>query len=616
MSSAPRELFIVYESAHAEEAHGRADAGATVICLHFLLERELASRGIPFVPLPEIVDLAEEEGEWLMRSHEISREWYRIPAMSFFAYKGIRIAEAPEPVMQAYLARLFYYALICLGIKKKYPDARVIIPEPPAFAGSAAAVCLAPFVQRAIVDAARMVWLDFAPRGPRAVPEYAPPRITRKWLALRLFNALVGLLPRRGLRVYASEYWTHLAPVEPRLRDTELMLLESRQVFRIPWRALLARRIRVFLSHDVISAREERAAKEVCAEFAERWEAAKKDVAAYLNSVDDRVDWSPVVEACEYLIAYAPRVIADIRTLERTMRREKPDLVLQMASVGGPEHYFFLMAKIARLLGIPSLELEHATATIDPRSVFCRIETDYLATYGEDVNRWHERIGHARERLIAVGSPRFDRYVNDRAAGVAEGKRLFGTLGLDPSRPIFFVSVPFSERYVGTPDSYQLAEFFETVRSVQEKVSGLQILFKFRSRAHVGAMRSHLQELFPAGIAFAADEDIFALLCASDVALCNNSTVIYQAVLARKPLVLYPWKRFDSYHAQVYSAEIPLFYDAPEAIESVVRAFTDPAYRDALLERQERFLGRYSFDGHSSERVAALLHSIVRKKRI
>lgn len=613
MAPVPRELFIVHESAHVEEARERAEAGATIICLHFLLERELKMRDIPFVPLPQIVDLVKEEGKWLIRSHEISREWYRIPAMGFFAYKGIRIAEAPEPVMQAYLARLFYYVLICFGIKKKYPDARVVIPEPAALGESAASVCLAPFVRWAVVDAARMTGLDYVSRRSRAVPEYTPPQITRKWLALRLFNVLVGLFPRRGLRVYASEYWIHLAPVVPYLKDTELMLLESRQIFRIPWRVILAHRIRVFLSHDVMPAKEWRAVKGICAEFAEHWKAAKKDVAAYLNFVDGNFDWSPVVEACEYLIAYAPRVVADVRRLERTMRREKPDLVLQMASVGGPEHYFFLMAKVARLLGIPSLELEHATATIDPRSVYCRIETDFLATYGEDVNRWHERIGHAPERLIAVGSPRFDRYVNERPQGVERGKRMLAKLGLDTARPVLFVAIPFSDVYVGTPDSYQLVEFFETIRMVQGKTPGLQILFKFRSRSHVGAMRNYLQELFLADVAMAADEDIFALLCASDAAVCNNSTVLYQAILSGKPLVLYPWKAFDSYHAQVYAQEIPLFYDAREVIDSLVRIFKEASYREELLVRQGQFLKRYSFDGKSSERVAALLRTLTRQ---
>lgn len=615
MVSVPRELFIAYESEHINEARSRAEAGATIIVLNFLVERELKERSILHVSLRDIIDMRAEEGDWSILSHEVAREWYRIPAMSFFVYEDIRIAEAPEPVMQAYLARLFYYVLIYTALKKKYPDAQVRIPNPSSLGDSAAAVCLAPFVQWAVIDAARMAGLRYSVQGFRTVPVYVPPKLSWKWLVLRAYNLLVGLVPRRGFKIYASEYWTHLMPVVPYLQDTEIMLLESRRFANIPWRQILTHRIRIFHSHDVSSRAEQRDIMRVSEEFANQWKIAKKEVTEYLASLRDDLDWTPVVEACEYLIAYAPRVIADIKTLRRIMQKEKPDLVLQMASVGGPEHYFFLMAQVARQLRIPSLELEHATATIDPRSVYCRIETDYLATYGEDVNRWHERIGHAPERLVAVGSPRFDRYVNERPQGVERGKRMLTELGLDATRPVLFASIPFSDMYVGTPDSYQLAEFFETIRMVQGKTPGLQILFKFRSRSHIGTMRNYLQELFPADVAMSADEDIFALLCASDAAVCNNSTVLYQAVLSGKPLVLYPWKAFDSYHAQVYAQEIPLFYDAWEVIDSLVRIFSEASYREELLARQRQFLKRYSFDGKSSERVAALLRTLTRQGR-
>lgn len=615
MVSLLREIFIAYESEHINEAHSRAEAGATVIVFNFLVERELKERGVPYISLRDIIDMKAEEGDWSILSHEVAREWYRIPVMMFFTYEGIRIAEAPEPVMQAYLARLFYYVLVYAAIKKAYPNAQVFIPEPSVLGDSAAAVCLAPFVQWAVIDAARMVGLRYSTHGFRTVPVYVSPRLSWKWLVLRAYNMLVGLVPRRGFKIYASEYWTHFMPIVPYLQDAELMLLESRGFTNIPWRQILAHRIRIFHSHNVSSGAEQQDTMRISAEFANQWKIAKKEVMGYLVSVRNDLDWSPVLEACEYLIAYAPRVIADIKTLRRIMQKEKPDLVLQMASVGGPEHYFFLVAQVARQLHIPSLELEHATATTDPRSVYCRIETDYLATYGEDVNRWHKRIGHAPERLIAVGSPRFDRYVNERAQGVERGKRILAELGLDTARPVLFASIPFSDVYVGTPDSYQLAEFFAAIRAVQEKVPGLQVLFKFRSRSHVGAMHNYLQELFPADVAMAADEDIFALLCASDAAVCNNSTVIYQAILSGKPLVLYPWKAFDSYHAQVYAQEIPLFYHAREVIDSLVRIFREESYREELLARQRQFLKRYSFDGKSSGRVAALLRTLSKQCR-
>jgi hypothetical protein len=610
-----KEIFIAYEHGHVDEARARAERGATVVCLDFWVERECKKKNIHSISVQGDLDGAVAEEAWYVLSHEVARGWYRLPAMRFFEYDGIRIAEAPEPTMESYLARLFYYARKYNFLKKTYPNAQFTIPVP-VVDDAANAYCPASFIAVAAIDAARMAGLQFAILGTRLAPKaYAFPQASWKSLVMRAYNMLTGLAPRRGFKIYASEYWTYTAPVVPYLDDTELMLVERTKFTKIPWRHMLRHRIRFFYPHDAISGAERRAVAGVSEKYTEQWKAARGEVAAYLAGVQKEFDWSPVLEACEYLITYAPRVIADIRALQRIMKKEKPDIVLQMASVGGPQHYFFLMAKVAAQLGIPSVELQHAGATVDPRSVYSRIETKYLATYGADVNVWHERLGHAPERLIAAGSPRFDQYVNERARGVERGKQLFIKFGLDPARPVLLAAVPSSEAYVNSVDSYQLAEFFGAVRSAHRAVPGLQALFKFRGYNHIGAAREYLQELFPADCAIAGNEDIFSLLCASDAVVCHNSTVIYQAVLAQKPLVLYPWKRFDTYHAQMYSRAAPLSYTAGEAADGIARMFTDASYREELLTRQKRFLEQYSFDGKSSRRVAALLRDLARQSR-
>lgn len=606
MTFTTNKIFIAYGTGHVDKALSQAERGTIILCLDFLTEREFKKKNIPFISLRDFVD-SETEEEWWALAHEIAREWYRLPAMKFFEYDGIRIAEAPEPIMEAYLARLFYYVRIYTVLKEAYPDAHLYIPAPPILKDMSSVVCLTPLMRWAIIDAARIVGLPSTVNGKRVVPEmYSFPGATWRSLFLRVYNVIIGFIPRRNFKIYASEYWTHLAPSIPYMNDTELILMESRGLMKIPWWHILKHRIRIRYPNGEISDAEKHAAMRISEKFVEQWKVAKKEVAKYLASVRAGLDWSPVLEACEYLMTYAPRVIVDINMLRRIMKEEKPDVVLQMASVGGPQHYFFLMARVAAQLKIPSLELQHAGATIDPRSVYCRIETDYLATYGADVNAWHERLGHARSRLISVGSPRFDKYINERVQGFEKGKQLFKQLGLDTSRPVLLAAVPFSDTFASALDSYQLAEFFEMIHEARNNVPGLQVLFKCRTGRDVGITREYIQELFQTDSAVSGDEDIHALLCASDAVVCSNSTVIYQAVLAGKPLVLCSWKSFDTYHAQVYELAAPLFYVTQEAVDSIVRIFSDPSYREELLARQQQFLKGYSFDGKSSERVAAL----------
>ncbi len=384
-------IFIVYEVEHIDEAKRQAEAGITIICLDFLLEEECKKKSIPFTPLRNFVDAESGEEEWWKLSHDISREWYRVPSMNFFKYREVRVAEAPEPIMQAYLAKIFYFVRIFLYLKKAFPRIHFSIPHP--VSKNTSSECLMSFQSWAVLDAARMAGLAGSKEySPTISKKYTFERENIRSRFLKIYNFLMGFAPRRKRKIYMSGYWTHAESLVPLLDDTEIIVLETKKFREIPWRELLKHRMRFFYSHGPVNSSKEKRAREMGNQFIEKWKGAKNEVVAYLQGVRSDLDWGPVMDACEHIIIYSPRIVADIDTLYETMEREKPDLVLQMASVGGPHHYFLLMANIARALHIPSVELEHATVTIDPRSVFSRIETDYLLTYGEVINEWHRRI--------------------------------------------------------------------------------------------------------------------------------------------------------------------------------------------------------------------------------
>lgn len=602
-------IFIVYEIQHINEAKKRADSGDGIICLNFLLECECKRKNIPFTPLRNFVDAETGEGEWWKLSHDISREWYRLPSMDFFQYKGIKIGEVTEPIMQAHLAKIFYFVRIFLFLKQAFPEEHFFIPLPAS--ASMSHECLASFQPWAILDAAHMCGIVKVSDYKRIVPEmYVFEREKLKHKIIKLYNFLISFAPKKSRKIYMSGYWTHAESLVPLLDNTELIILETKRFKDVPWKQLFNHRMRFMYSHDPVNSITEKNAKKLGDAYTDKWKIAKKDLDSYLKTLHEELNWSPIVDACDQIVNYSPRVIADIDVLFEIMKKEKPDIVLVMASVGGSHHYFFLMTSIARQLGIPSVELQHATVTSDPRSVFCRIEADCLLTYGESINAAHRGIGNGHKQLVSVGSPRFDQYVNQQDQGAKKGMELFKQLGLNVSRQTLLVPVPFSETYASAVDSYLLQEFFEAIVETQKNSPGLQIVFKCRTPKLVQVTKEYLEKLFYRDWVVTGDEDIFPFICASDVVLCNNSTVIYQAVLAKKPLVLYPWKRFDSYHAELYSPYIPLLYSKQAAIETLSRVLKDASYRAELLSKQKEFLREYMFDGRSSQRVADFLKNL------
>lgn len=602
-------MFICYEMGQIDEACAWAQRGGAVVAFDFFVECELQKRGISVVSPQEFLRDDTGEEKWWELSQSIAREWYRLPAMSFFQYRDISIGEALEPMLESYLSRLFYYVRLLERIKDTHPHESLYIPaistNSPATAGP-----LAFFEQSALVDAARMLHLQVQTSSSPPTPrKHLFPRAAWKSFFISLYNSLVSIAPRRSLRIYASEYWSHIAGAISSMKDTELVLMESSELKNISWRDILAHRIRVQHPADVATQAMKRNARTKELNFQSQWSSAETSVSSYLSSLHPNLDWQPLVEASGYLVAYSPRVITDIDALYKIMQVEKPHVVLQRASLGARQHHFFLMAQVARALGIPSVEVQHAAAYLDPRSLHSRIETTVLASYGPYTSAGYERLGYPKEKLVSVGSPRFDRCIDAYSGAKSKGENILRDLGIDLSRPVLLVAVPSCAPIANqiTLDSYGLAQFFRDIHIATSSIKGLQVVFKFRSNGEAEPVRGYIKELFSRDFAIVGEGDLFSLLRASSAAIAGNSSVIYEALLADAPLLLYPWKSWDRSMKEVY---VPAALMPPGAeqlskeLQAILQGFVQ---REKLITQGRSFLKGYAFDGRSAERMRALL---------
>lgn len=599
-------LFVAYDLEHIKTAVAHAKAGGEVLAINFWVERSLAKRGVAFRSYVNCRTLNADEESLTATARAVAHEWYRVPEMHFFEHKNIPLGEALESGFGIYAGRLLYYRALFEQILDANPKAHLVVPYPVARI-SAATGPLTHFEMGVVVDAARAVAesrdLPFSTIGeaPRSPKRHMHPDPRWRTAMVALYNTVIGLAPRRKIKIYATEYWHHIAPCIERMDDVELVLMERGELRNIPWRQIWKHRVRLVHPRDAAGVSVRRAAREAVERFRKEWPTVRSVLATHETIA--LIGWAQIEPVIEYLVcAYAERIIVEIEAFEKLLRREQPDKVLLRVSISSYQTHFFVLARMARRLGIPSIEIQHAGAHVDPRSVYSHLEADYLASYGLYVREWYERMGITGGRILSIGSPRFDRCIIERDKALIRGKQLLREAGLDLLQPTLLVAVPDIQT-----DSYVLADFFRTVRAAQERVPGLQIVLKFRNGRRPPELRDFVRETFPSSVACMDKEDLFPLLCASDTAVCGNSTVMYEAMLARIPLLLYPWRVSDTYHAEAYAPAAPILYSARELADAVARVFGDSTYRRELIARQKKFLKRYSFDGRSSERLAALL---------
>lgn len=590
-----------------------------VVALDYWTERELIAHGIDHLSVAQYLPSAQASDELFSRAQSLAHQWYRIPAMSFFEYQGIPLAEALEPNVDDYLQYVLYMAfLIGRALNDIHGVTRLAVPCTRKTVGPTSAPLLSfqfESPRRLVAELARSRSLPFEVIGElrelEPVPAIPPVPLMQR-VVLAAYNRTLSLLPRKRISLYGSESWPHIATFLARMSDTELILTDKGEFRQVPWRERIRLRVRFVLPGAGVSRQGKIDAHAKSEAFRNEWLHAKCAVAANSGMSQDGYSLWPILEpAFDYLVnRFAERVIVDIVGIESTMRTEGIDRVLLRASVSS-QHHFFVMARIARLLGIPSIEIQHAGAVLDPRSVHSRLEASYLAAFGPLICAEYAKRYDPR-RLRAIGAPRFDPYFSRPAPGASERDRQLRGMGLDPARPVVLVVVPKE----GPPltlapwhlTSYDVGAFFDTLAAAHNAVPEAQFIFKFRRKGCWPQHRSFLRKYF-AGVHAISEDDLFSMITISDCVISGNSTALYETIIADKPLILFPWKP-DNVHNRIYERIAPIVWTVGQLEAELIGVLKDHGFRRQRLSSERRFLREnYLFDGRAGERMAAFLRA-------
>lgn len=613
-------LVFAYEFAHIESITPyAADPEATIIAIDFWVERALAKRGIPFTSFSRFILDDSARQRWLEATQDIAREWYRLPEMTFFTHRGIRLAEAAEPAVGIYLERFLYHFIPLQKVFAEYTNiTEVIVPHSSAVVQASSG----PFTKFEITTVFDIVCalakehgymlnkLGTPPSG-EVLP--FPPHM-RSSIMFSIWNFCIRfLVPSRSIKIFASETWAHIAPFLSQMDNAELILMDRSEVRNIPWREIIRHRIRFMHPTALRSSALRRIRSEAQQNYRKCWKKARTAVGNMPYFTRDGTSWWPLIaDAFDFFMeVYAERLIHDTEALALIYKKETVGKVLLRASVSAKQHHFFLAAKVASSLDIPSIELQHAGSVVDMANPQSRLEASYLAAYGSlTSNLISTHHGYAPERMRAIGSPRFDRYLTRPPLTETERREALSSVGLDSARPTILIAVPpeIIELVAHVFDSYEQVRIYAALAYLQKAIPEVQIVFKFRGTSCTPLHRDYIAEVFGTGTYAIVSDDLFYRMQMSDIIFSSDSTAFYEAMIARKPLVLYPWKKTDAANIAVYEQAAPVVFEPAELIAETKRILVDILYQDELINRSSTFLHEYyAFDGHSSERMAVLL---------
>lgn len=622
---ASKTIILIYEPEQISEMERLLTApkmkgvrAPLIVALDLEVEYLLQERNIAF--RSGVQYRSDTTGERSLYAEQWTEQIRRDTAWKSFTYRGISLIEPLLFSLQLYIQHALYYVDIITNLLEAHPEVKKIIIFPSAMRVFPTSGYLASHEIVAPVACARLVAerRGIEVEAPESTARFATTSISTHLFGVKraLFGLFLWLLNRgvamvrrpQSIRLLISDYWRNIAPLAQEMKNTEFIFLDRMEALNAGWKNIWRFRMR-FLHLEHYASRQHDRTK-VLHRCIDEWKrmSAKKD---FLSTNKFRgYSIAPLMrDALNALVTDGMRdVLENIDGTYTLLGKLRPQVILLRVSISRQPH-FAVLALVAKELGIPSLELQHGLEYVGPGSSSKHHMAKFIGVYGKIIAENLQNVGYAPERLMTVGSPRFDRYTKTSP----RKKHTSGCVFLCIA-PGCWVSDAF--------DSYNLSDYMYQLAAALKKIHGSMVIIKLRSDVErIGLYNGIIARAF-AGIphTVVARDPLSELFSKADVVVSIQSTVILEAlqcgmptvVMGLNPMEVRVIQRDFSPYKEARALRIAFTQDELKMILTQLAESSEA--RAELRQGALQFVEKnYSFDGKSSERVAALIRSLAKR---
>ncbi len=621
------EIIILYEPEQVEVAlscFNKRELATRdklrIVALDYEVEIALRQRGIPYISLQEY--FTSDSGGLGRYALQISQKWFKAPEMDFFQHHNIGLLEVRGPDFVYYLKLILYYLEALSCVLDRHPNiSKLWIPESSQFVPLTAGP-VAPFAYKVPVDVAmllgkaRGISVSALPCNKQQFYKQRALSLRRRLITfffervLRIVNFLTNITrPPQELKLFVIDHWRNIGSFIRKMNNVELVMMERKEILKMG-RQFWKKRARFYHRKDFITPNIRKIAYDKQARFRSIWDglsASPKFPEIFRHK--DISFWPVVKQAVNHIITKdAEQMICEIESIKRLLKHFSINRILLRASF---HDHFYVIAKLARQMGIPSLELQHGLENSESVFGYSPDRVECFAAYGKLTKEIFINQRNDPQRIAKVGSPRFDRYIRQKSDRQTV-ETLRTRLNLDPSHPVILLIVPLVMAPVmsWTYNSYNIVEIFQSVRKAQKEMPELQVVLRPRS---VGLREQFCQkvaaEIFKKDAIIAEYEDIKTLLTLSDVVVSSRSTVVLEAMIIGKPVILFTMKggvaQFQLFED---AGALRIAHTAEEISTHIHSLIFNSKAREEMIKNASAFLKEnYLFDGKSSARIVEIL---------
>lgn len=298
--------------------------------------------------------------------------------------------------------------------------------------------------------------------------------------------------------------------------------------------------------------------------------------------------------------------IERIVVLKKLFKDYNFSVILEWAEAGQEEKE---VLSIANEKKIPSVMLQHAIVTTTPYWIpYARFIGDFphklmsnkQAVWSQKTKDYAKTYGYKDENLFVSGSPRFDKFFNQKKSS-SKGIILFAPVGASN------VSIEYS-------NSSSFENFDNFVRKICEVAKTFpdkQFVIKPHPRPDfLNNMKELINEIDP-NIKISYSTNLIKLISECDVLITtNNSTIALESLILGKPTISLQTEKWALDEEISKSGAIIPVSKIDEIETELTKILSDENYKHKLLEKSKKFVEEnLAFRGNASKSLSNFLNS-------
>lgn len=631
-----RSIVILYEIEQIDVALAyfgleklKKGKGPIVVSIDYEIEIILREKGIPFYSMVGYSERSSLKERAIFVSG-VMKQLYSGTEFDFFKHNEIKIGRIVGYSLGEYLLRILYYLDIFENILQEFKDADAIyMMESTAKLSSTVGqlaefeIC-APVNTMAFLAQKNGIHFEIIICKPIIIIEK---KLLNKFvrsyarnifiLSIKLLNSFISLFrTRRDMKIFVSDYWWHIDAFIMKMRKVDITMMERKELQNAK-KFVWSYKIRFNHPSDYITRNIRGRAEEKRQYYEQMWKNLGEQPDFFKQFNWHGINFWKVVEpAYGHLISvFSGKVVEMIESSERLFEKQKIKAVVLRASQSGQIH-FATLGLVACRMNIPAIELQHGLECSEDFSLSVHKNANIVASYGPLIKKELKKLGDVNTNVLDIGSPRFDQYRNE-VIGAEKKNNLMKRIGIDPNRPILLYVA--TDIVLGqTHDTYSMLELFKNIATATECLDGLQIIIKIRpGPIKEFFFKQSIAEVFGKNCYIAQYENLHELISISSVIASSFSTVILEAMIAKRPVILVGINKNDRMlmesHFLPYEqvGALKIARTGEEITRYVNMLISNPNEVTMLIRNASKFLKEnFCFDGNSAERMAKFLETL------